>query len=194
MFGNVELLLLWKHCRKILSSLIGIRNSPHDREIEIRLQGIVNWKELWNLIIDDSKSLNVRGVYLNVNAPALNEGYHIWWDSDDAADEDQKDWRVEVPLFTDGHQIGQLLFVGVADETPHWEKMQLLADVLRQFERPLALLTSSSKNLLTVDAEVSEADDKASQAFNSAKVDPARITIRQRKVGNAAYAPGGSRP
>jgi UDP-GlcNAc:undecaprenyl-phosphate GlcNAc-1-phosphate transferase len=144
LFGNVELALLWQHCRKFTCSLM---KRPDSREIEVRFQGKLDWSLFWKLITGSSRRLNMQRICLNVNAPAMNEDYHISWSNGTDAGDDDGDWRVDVPLLCDGQVVGRLILVGAADDEPRWEKIQAVTQLLRRCEDLLSLLPDKSKRL-----------------------------------------------
>lgn len=140
-FGYAEFLLVWQRFGQAARSLLKTPPPKGGRESQVRLQGAFAWQDLWELIIEGGHALNVHHIQLDVNAPSLHEGYHARWDGWRDRSEEQPGWRVEMPLFSGGHAIGRVTFTGGADETPNWEKMQTLAEVLRQCDAPLAVLT-----------------------------------------------------
>jgi UDP-GlcNAc:undecaprenyl-phosphate GlcNAc-1-phosphate transferase len=74
LFGHAEAMLIKG---RFLSLLL-----PTDRvrHMEVRLQGSAAWKDLWQALKISATQLNLDKMLLDVNAPALHEGYHARWD------------------------------------------------------------------------------------------------------------------
>lgn len=144
-FGHSEAMLVYHRGRKFLRSLFqkpGHTHKPH--EVEVRLHGDIDWSELWMMLVAGSRDLNVQKISLDVNAPSMAESYHAHWDQHQSGEEFDADWRVEIPLYFSEQVIGRISFTGALDEVPHWEKMQLLGDLLRDFEKPLSMILGES--------------------------------------------------
>ncbi len=108
LFGHAEFLLVKE---RLLDGVARqLRGGPRDepRQMEVRLQGSADWAELWSGLVGDVRSLELESVCLDVNAPAVYEGYHARWDR--SADEEGQPavWRMEVPLLAQGQTIGRL--------------------------------------------------------------------------------------
>ncbi len=138
LFGHVEIALLGKRLGALARRTFRGTRSGTGRETAFRLQGNLDWPQLWSLILERVHPLNLRRVRLDVNAPALNEGFHASWDRH--LDEAQVTWRAEVPLFADGRTIGSIEVVGPWDGEPVWDKMARLARLLQTFDARIASL------------------------------------------------------
>jgi hypothetical protein len=82
---------------------------------------------------------------LDVNLPAIHEGYHARWQrfgSDAAGDEL---WRAEVPLFMGDQVIGRLTAIGCRDGGTPWFKLARLATIVDQAERDATDLALGSR-------------------------------------------------
>jgi UDP-GlcNAc:undecaprenyl-phosphate GlcNAc-1-phosphate transferase len=146
MFGHTELSLLRQRLRSLCASLLHIPEGRPAREIEVRLHGKIDWKELWQQIVACAEQLNLGEARLDINAPAINEGYHARW-TGGSADEDYEDsaslWRAEIPLVTRGRTVGRVAVAGRRDEQPIWEKIATLARLVQDFELTVSQLTES---------------------------------------------------
>jgi hypothetical protein len=99
----------------VLGYFAGMRNrhaAGHVRQSAVRLQGSAAWEELWRNIISVAEQLQLKTVCLDVNAPALHEGYHARWGRLDSDIETPTYWRTEIPLVTNGQVVGRLEVVG----------------------------------------------------------------------------------
>ncbi len=143
LFGHAEFALLLQRLRIFGKSLM---QAPPEggREIEIRLQGSLDWRELWKRITACAPMLNLCRLRLDVNAPAIGEGYHVRWDRGRVCDEATSLWRVQIPLAVDGRVIGDVEVAGRPDDEPIWEKIAALARMIEQFESTATLLTGGS--------------------------------------------------
>jgi UDP-GlcNAc:undecaprenyl-phosphate/decaprenyl-phosphate GlcNAc-1-phosphate transferase len=130
LFGFAEMVLVKERLRSLGGSLFqgGVR-SPI-RQIEVRLQGSADWKELWDAITASAWELNLRQVRLDVNAPSLHEGYHARWDRGQDEGEASHLWRAEIPLKVRGLAVGRLEVVGQPDDEPMWVKIAALTKAL----------------------------------------------------------------
>jgi len=135
LFGHGELLLLGQRCHSAAASFVGRPRKVGSKQIAVRLQGSLNWGELWDGVKDLSEPLNLQTLRLDVNAPAIHEGYHARWDrmSNDA--EDQVVWRADLPLEVRKQVIGRLQIVGYQDDDPVWNKILTLSKLVQAFEK-----------------------------------------------------------
>lgn len=144
MFGYVEFVLVRKRLTSLaLSFLRGRKNEPH--LTEVRLQGSMDWAELWCDLLTRTRGLNLHLVRLNINAPSLHEGYHARWESPHADLEDGRLWHAQVPLTAQGQSIGRLDIAGQRDDEPVWKKVERIMDWAVDFEAAAAVLLSRPK-------------------------------------------------
>jgi UDP-GlcNAc:undecaprenyl-phosphate/decaprenyl-phosphate GlcNAc-1-phosphate transferase len=141
LFGRAELSLLGQWLQSTGGSFLRGPADPRGRETEVRLQGCLDWNELWRGVSSGGRRLNLKAICLDVNAPALFEGYHARWDRPDpSGPEEAPVWRAEIPLVIPSGAIGRLEVVGYQDEEPVWEKIAILAELAHRFETRAALL------------------------------------------------------
>jgi UDP-GlcNAc:undecaprenyl-phosphate GlcNAc-1-phosphate transferase len=134
LFGHAELNLLNKRLKRFLLSLVRRHAPTTIREMEVRLHGSLQWKDLMQAVVANSTTLNLKTIDLDVNAPAINESYHAHWDTGgDPADEAAL-WRAEIPLSLHQHCIGRLEVTGPRDLEPIWQKLSRLAAMVQVFE------------------------------------------------------------
>jgi len=145
LFGHAELSLLRQRLQSLVTSFLHGPAPQGAREIAVRLQGSVDWQELWLRIMGCGPRLNLRQMRLDVNAPAINEGYHARWDrAHDQGEGDAAVWRAEVPLSAQGRTIGRLEVIGDGDDESVWEKMAVLAELVQDFETSATRLTNGA--------------------------------------------------
>jgi UDP-GlcNAc:undecaprenyl-phosphate GlcNAc-1-phosphate transferase len=102
--------------------------------MEVRLQGAGDWSELWDALTGVGRTLNLLAIRLDVNAPALHEGYHARWDRADEEGEEAARWRAEIPLRAGNQTVGRLEVAGLRDGEPVWMKITTLCLILEKFE------------------------------------------------------------
>lgn len=145
LFGHTELRMVAQHVRALFVSLLHMLPANEPRQIEIRLQGIVDWHDLWQQIIAWVPSLNLCHLRLDVNAPALGEGYYACWDRGPDADEGNEGlWRAQIPLTANGRTIGELEIGGQLEGEPIGDKIAVLAQIIHDFDGMVSLLTDNA--------------------------------------------------
>jgi UDP-GlcNAc:undecaprenyl-phosphate GlcNAc-1-phosphate transferase len=138
LFGHAEVLLIVRRMQSLARSLAGL-TAARGHQLEVRLQGSADWTDLWGQLTARACELNLRTIYLDVNAPAVHEGYHATWQGPDrAAAEDQGDtWSAEIPLNARGQTVGRLSVSGWRDRDPVWTKVAAMTAVAEKVEAQL---------------------------------------------------------
>jgi UDP-GlcNAc:undecaprenyl-phosphate GlcNAc-1-phosphate transferase len=136
LFGHVELHMLGQRLRSLAASWLRRPTADQPRQVEMRLQGSVDWRELWQRLVTWDPSLNLCRLRLDVNAPAMNEGYHVFWDCGPQADDDEDDqcWHAQLPLAVQGRTIGALQISGRRDGASLGDTIAALAHMIHDFE------------------------------------------------------------
>jgi UDP-GlcNAc:undecaprenyl-phosphate GlcNAc-1-phosphate transferase len=132
LFGHAEFVLLGKRLGELALSVVRRRGEPQQREV--RLQGSVDWAELWANLLAWMNRLGLKMLRLNVNVPALHEGYHAYWSAPHQESEESSLWRAEIPLEVTGRGLGRLEVVGERDHEPVWQKIMTVMQVVARFE------------------------------------------------------------
>ncbi len=122
------------------------------REIQVRLLGCLDWNELWQELVTHCQELDLKEVRLDVNAPALNEGYHARWDVSHDSGEAAGLWRAEFPLVVHERVIGSLEVAGGRDGDPISDKLKALAQLINEFETTAQRMTTSSSETIVVES------------------------------------------
>jgi UDP-GlcNAc:undecaprenyl-phosphate GlcNAc-1-phosphate transferase len=133
LFGHAEALLIKERLLALAGALFRPRSGGEARQLEVRLQGSADWKEIWDRLIAGVEGLNICQLRLDVNAPALHEGYHARWDRAHDEGEALSLWRAEIPLTARGQPLGRLEVAGQPDQVPVWKKLAQLTDVVEAF-------------------------------------------------------------
>ena len=151
LFGWAELTLVLQRIRALGRSLTrGPAQRP--REIQVRLLGCLDWKELWEALLAHCQELDLKEVRLDVNAPALNEGYHARWDVHHDSGEAAGLWRAEFPLVVHDRVIGSLEVAGGRDGSPISDKLNALSQLINEFEATAQRMTISAGTTVLVAA------------------------------------------
>ncbi|MEX0714328.1 MAG: MraY family glycosyltransferase, partial [Pirellulales bacterium] len=137
-FGHVELQLVASRLRALgLSMLHPMGAGPlRTHQAAIRLQGSRQWELLWDSLTEFAGKLNLSAIRLDVNLPAVQEGYHASWRRDSLSTADDI-WRAEVPLLAGARPIGRLYVEGRHDGISACELIERLMDLLQPFESQL---------------------------------------------------------
>ena len=161
LFGHVE-------CQLLLNKLIvRVLRFPRRRvsggggvaarTVSVRLQGNRQWNLLWESLTEWAQQLELLQVELDVNLPAMREGFHASW-YQPSARERHECWRVELPLFVDGRSVGRLQASGQSRDNQESagvgvdQFMLLLGPFEEAFARLAALPADSYESL---DSDVS---------------------------------------
>jgi UDP-GlcNAc:undecaprenyl-phosphate/decaprenyl-phosphate GlcNAc-1-phosphate transferase len=133
LFGHAEAILIKERMLSLLQPA-----SPA-RQIEVRLQGSSDWRPLWKVLTDTADRLQLQEMLLDVNAPALHEGYHARWDRAAHNDEVPTLWRLSIPLTAGGQAIGRLEIAAHPDHDPIWVKIAEMTHVIEMHTQEPAL-------------------------------------------------------
>jgi UDP-GlcNAc:undecaprenyl-phosphate/decaprenyl-phosphate GlcNAc-1-phosphate transferase len=158
LFGHAEFRLVLQSGQSLLVSLFHMPSANEPRQIEMRLHGNVDWRELWLRLLEWDVALSLCCLRLDVNAPALGEGYHARWERGSDTNEDEEGvWSAQIPLTFKGRSIGKLEVKGSGNGESVGDKISMLAKLVQDFEdnvllvanrssmqRPISHLTSAS--------------------------------------------------
>ena len=150
------------------SALSELRRSDHHqngRQIEVRLQGSGDWNELWRRVIAAAEDSHFRSVCLDVNAPALKEGYHARWGRVHS-EESPCYWKAEIPLTAAGQFVGRLEVVGLRNGQPIGESIAEVGRLVADLEATMGDLTgfASAPNLM--DSQAGRVDRPITPVFD----------------------------
>jgi UDP-GlcNAc:undecaprenyl-phosphate GlcNAc-1-phosphate transferase len=130
--------------RTLALSFVGRKSARAAKQSAVRLQGSLDWAELWAELTEAAQPMNLRTVCLDVNAPALHEGYHARWDRGVNEAEGEVVWRADIPLTAGKQVIARLEVVGYQDDEPVWLKIQTLSQMVQTFETAADQLVSGA--------------------------------------------------
>jgi UDP-GlcNAc:undecaprenyl-phosphate GlcNAc-1-phosphate transferase len=140
LFGHAELQLVRQRVAALAASFL-VAPGNGERQVAVRLQGSADWGELWDGLTASAARLDLRSVSLDVNAPAIQEGYHAVWSrgGEGEGDEDGAGlWRAEIPLTACGQWVGRVEVTGRRDGECVSRKV---AEVARQVAQIEALVS-----------------------------------------------------
>jgi UDP-GlcNAc:undecaprenyl-phosphate GlcNAc-1-phosphate transferase len=135
LFGHAEAMLIKERLLNVLQP------ARPARQMEVRLQGSTDWRQLWRLLRETAERLNLHEIVLDVNAPAIHEGYHARWDRSLDTEDGRTLCRVSIPLAAHGQAIGRLEFAWQPDSAAMWSKIATLTEVVDQYRIPATSAT-----------------------------------------------------
>jgi UDP-GlcNAc:undecaprenyl-phosphate GlcNAc-1-phosphate transferase len=133
-FGHGEFLLARRRFLDTALSLFRFRSGGHPHATAVHLQGSAGWNVLWGKFLDGSTELNLQSICLDVNAPAIHEGYHARWSLPGDESETPNLWFAEIPLMARGQVVGRLEIAGFRDIEPVWKKVAQVTELAEQIE------------------------------------------------------------
>jgi UDP-GlcNAc:undecaprenyl-phosphate/decaprenyl-phosphate GlcNAc-1-phosphate transferase len=142
LFGHAEFLLLKQRAMAVLFAVRHGNERGRVHQLEVRLQGSADWNDLWRNVTACAEQLQLKAVCLDVNAPALHEGYHARWGRVQGDAENPADWKATIPLAANGQVVGRLEVDGRRDGEPVWEKIALVGKLVEEVELALTGLTA----------------------------------------------------
>ncbi|HEY1343134.1 MAG TPA: MraY family glycosyltransferase [Bryobacteraceae bacterium] len=140
LFGHAEVGLVQKRLRAVVVSLFRSCSRREAHEVEVRLQGSVDWKEIWSRLTECAERLQLRSVLMDVNAPLIGEGYHARWDCGRGTEEEGTLWRTEIPLVARNKTVGRVQVSGERDALCVSEKVAVVAQVVKEIEAEVLAL------------------------------------------------------
>jgi UDP-GlcNAc:undecaprenyl-phosphate GlcNAc-1-phosphate transferase len=116
LFGYAELVLLRQRVVSLAASFLAAPRG-RARQAAVHLQGSADWGDLWERLTACAARIDLRSVSLDVNAPAIQEGYHAVWTRGEGDEEEQGQlWRAEIPLRACGQTVGRVEVTGRCDD------------------------------------------------------------------------------
>jgi UDP-GlcNAc:undecaprenyl-phosphate GlcNAc-1-phosphate transferase len=137
LFGRVELQLIRKRLASSASSVFAKRMPGQVREMSIQLQGSANWQDLWNRLTAWAFEHQLISMRLDVNAPALHEGYHGHWELRDRDIQDKEVWLFSLPLSIKTSVVGKMEIEG-SIHRPLDTVISQISAMIREVEKVLA--------------------------------------------------------
>lgn len=132
-FGHSELMLLNSRLAGF-GRYIFPNESP--RAHSVRLQGTMEWEDVWQELITSTKPLNLMRLRLNLHLPQLHEDFYATWRRRSRTRADRR-WTMEVPLVVDNTVVGTLSVVGVQDGGSVAPRVSDLAELVLPLEKHL---------------------------------------------------------
>jgi UDP-GlcNAc:undecaprenyl-phosphate GlcNAc-1-phosphate transferase len=143
LFGHAEFLLVKERLAARAVALFSRRSLGEVQQLEVRLQGSAHWNELWLRVTACADLLNLETIRLDVNLPALHEGYHARWDRHHGEGSEASVWRAEIPLFTRDRALGRLEFTGRPDHEPVAVKIGKVAKLVEEVQETIVLIAEA---------------------------------------------------
>jgi UDP-GlcNAc:undecaprenyl-phosphate GlcNAc-1-phosphate transferase len=135
LFGHAEFVLLHKRLASVAASFLSPPRGEA-RELAVRLQGSADWGEFWARLTACAARIDLVSARLDVNAPAIQEGYHAVWSRGeaDAGEAGRALWRAEIPLAACGQTVGRVEVAGLRDGECVSSKIAELARLVADIE------------------------------------------------------------
>jgi len=143
LYGHAEYQLLRNRLVAAGRSFFHGPQSERADQLEVHLQGSADWRQLWRQMTEHALRLNLQSVRLDVNAPALHEGYHARWDRPHVETECQDYWYTLIPLTAGGQNVGRLEIRGLRDEVPVCDRILQVARLVEEFEKAASLMSTA---------------------------------------------------
>jgi UDP-GlcNAc:undecaprenyl-phosphate GlcNAc-1-phosphate transferase len=161
-FGHRESLLLCQRVKHFAVSLIPLRGkrSPAAGQLQTRLEGTRRWDELWDMLTAFAQRFDLSAVQLNVNSPAIGEGFHASWQRKHRPDDSQL-WQSDIPLIAGNITVGRLKIMGACAEGSVCTWMGDLIAGLKPFECQMLELLSDATGTPDVHSESHHAQPSA---------------------------------
>ncbi len=135
LFGRSECGLFYQRSRNLIMSVIRMPHQPKKKQLAVcsRFHGNREWELLWSALVDYADRFDLSIVQLNVSSPSIGEEYHATWERKDHPPLNRQ-WRTEVPLFSNHLCVGRLTVLGTAGEGQVVAWMSELIEGLKPFE------------------------------------------------------------
>ncbi len=142
-FGNAEFQLLIRRLRNAGRSFAKRPGGAKDEPIEtvVRLQGSGRWDTLWDTLRESAEKLPLEKISLDLSLPMIHEGYSATW-ARSAQVEDDRCWRVDVPLMFDHQKVGQLTVAGEQNGETTSQMIAKVLDLVEPFELKLRAIAA----------------------------------------------------
>jgi UDP-GlcNAc:undecaprenyl-phosphate GlcNAc-1-phosphate transferase len=131
LFGYTEFLLLKERIRSATTGRLA-RPGTDGQQIAVRLQGSLEWQKLWNRLVSSAPELELEELHLNINIPALHEGYYARWRQGGRRDGRHPAWRFEMPLSSQGTPIGSLRLAGKCENHSYPDKIAAVSQLIAE--------------------------------------------------------------
>jgi UDP-GlcNAc:undecaprenyl-phosphate GlcNAc-1-phosphate transferase len=144
LFGYAEMLLVTNRLRATAVSFLRLPPKGDAHETEVHIQGTAGWSDLWRDLTICVSPLNIMKMRLDVNVPAMHEGYHASWHRPDYDGDDPNLWHAEIPLSASGVSVGRLELTGRRDDEPVAVRLATVAKLVENLEMAMGVLTVES--------------------------------------------------
>lgn len=119
-------------------------------QIQVRIQGVRPWEDLWAFLVEAAEELQVRQLTLDLNLPWLHEGYHASW-ARPAAGHNEIAPRLTWPLISGDRNIGTLTIVG-ASAQEHLMWLEKLLEFLSELQDRLPHAEAAPESFSTAES------------------------------------------
>jgi UDP-GlcNAc:undecaprenyl-phosphate GlcNAc-1-phosphate transferase len=150
LFGYAELVMVRDHLVASAGSLWqGAVNGKSSSPVELSLAGLGEWKGLWDSLTAGAAQLKLKVIRLDVKGSKSVPECHARWTDPEEAGVNADLWRAEIPLKTQGREVGRLEVVGKRERESYWRHLVSVFQMVEDYE--------TQRPLPAADAEVKEA-------------------------------------
>ena len=142
-FGQAELALLLARLRSTGASMFhgpparssGTADGLGSGSGAVKIQGVRDWQELWELLLGSAASFSPNAVQLDINIPQLHESYHAHWRRTTSDSETDGCWTAKIPLVVNGHRVGRIEMAAPREAGPMSQRWGAIASLVESVER-----------------------------------------------------------
>ena len=134
LFGHAEFVLVKKQIRAVIIRLFLRNLKGKVQQMQVRLQGSIEWEDLWARLVWFASELELVSISLDVNAPAIHEGYYAHWEVFGRSSEEGSEWHAEIPLEAWGPVVGRVVLRGHRQGDEFWNKIGTVVRSIDEFQ------------------------------------------------------------
>lgn len=163
-FGHNELQLLFQQLRAFFVSFVTPSHEA-DHDLRVQLQGEGNWEELWEELKVTAQRMGLSRVRLDVNLPAMHEGYYAEWKSRARLTEESASWNAIVPLVVNSRSIGRVELSGERSQNPSFQNwLTSVGELVEEVELRVTYLVQSHNKVSAKPVVVHVSDGPANHS------------------------------
>ena len=148
-FGHNELQLLSQRLKSFFAPFVSFSNKQ-DHDLRVQLQGEGNWEELWEELKVTAQRMGLSRVRLDVNLPAMHEGYYAEWRSRSRSSDEVAAWNAVVPLVVNARAIGRVELSGDRSHNPSFQNwLNSVGELVEEVELRVTYLVQSHNAVAT---------------------------------------------
>ncbi len=145
MFGYNEARLILQRLAYMSRFTFARYRMTDSANMQVRIQGTIDWSILWKELVSDASNLNVRQLRLDIDAPWLSESFHARMDlSSNSFEEATCVLKIVFPLAIQERVIGRVEVTRSRCSMPLGPTVELLTELVSNSERIASALVEHS--------------------------------------------------